>query len=70
MRTKIGFYICHCGLNIAGMQTALDIAESGLKAYPAERQATIGGHMLQFDKAFPTLDCAASSGSSEDGLRR
>jgi DNA-binding response OmpR family regulator/NADH:ubiquinone oxidoreductase subunit E len=48
---------------IAGMQAALDIAEAGHKAYLAERQPTIGGHMLQFDKTFPTLDCAACIGT-------
>jgi NADH:ubiquinone oxidoreductase subunit E len=45
------------------MQAALDIAEAGHKAYLAERQPTIGGHMLQFDKTFPTLDCAACIGT-------
>ena len=47
------------GGGIAGMQTALDIASAGHKVYLVERQTTIGGHMLQFDKTFPTLDCAA-----------
>ncbi len=51
------------GGGIAGMQAALDIAESGRKAYLVERQPTIGGHMLQFDKTFPTLDCAACIGT-------
>ncbi len=51
------------GGGIAGMQAALDIAESGHKAYLVERQSTIGGHMLQFDKTFPTLDCAACIGT-------
>ena len=50
------------GGGIAGMQAALDIAESGLKAYLVERQAAIGGHMLQFDKKYPTLDCVACIG--------
>jgi heterodisulfide reductase subunit A len=51
------------GGGIGGMQAALDIAEAGHKAYLVERQSTIGGHMLQFDKTFPTLDCAACIGT-------
>jgi len=51
------------GGGIAGMQAALDIAKAGFKAYLVERQATVGGHMLQYDKTFPTLDCAACIGT-------
>jgi heterodisulfide reductase subunit A2 len=51
------------GGGIAGMQAALDVAESGHKVFLVERQPTIGGHMLQFDKTFPTLDCAACIGT-------
>ncbi len=51
------------GGGIAGMQAALDIASSGNKAYLIERQPTVGGHMLQYDKTFPTLDCAACIGT-------
>jgi len=51
------------GGGIAGMQAALDIVDSDLKVYLVERQPTIGGHMLQFDKTFPTLDCAACIGT-------
>ena len=51
------------GGGIAGMQAALDVAEAGYKVYLVERQPTIGGHMLQFDKTFPTLDCAACIGT-------
>ena len=51
------------GGGITGMQAALDVAESGHKVYLVERQPTIGGHMLQFDKTFPTLDCAACIGT-------
>jgi len=47
------------GGGIAGIQAALEIAESGHKVHLVERQATIGGHMAMFDKTFPTLDCAA-----------
>jgi heterodisulfide reductase subunit A len=51
------------GGGIAGMQAALDIANGGHKVYLVEKQPTIGGHMLQFDKTFPTLDCAACIGT-------
>lgn len=47
------------GGGIAGIQAALDIASSGNKAYLVEKDPSIGGHMAQFDKTFPTLDCAA-----------
>ena len=46
------------GGGIAGMQSALDLAESGYKVYLVERQSAIGGHMAQLDKTFPTNDCA------------
>jgi len=51
------------GGGIAGMQAALDIGSSGKKVYLVEKDTTIGGHMLQFDKTFPTLDCAACIGT-------
>ncbi|MBU1183515.1 MAG: FAD-dependent oxidoreductase [Proteobacteria bacterium] len=51
------------GGGIAGMQASLDVAKAGFKAYLVERQPTIGGHMLQYDKTFPTLDCAACIGT-------
>lgn len=51
------------GAGITGMQAALDIAQAGHKAYLVERDPSIGGHMLQFDKTFPTLDCAACIGT-------
>jgi heterodisulfide reductase subunit A2 len=51
------------GGGIAGMQAALDIGNSGSKVYLVEKSTTIGGHMLQFDKTFPTLDCAACIGT-------
>ncbi|MCK4767402.1 MAG: FAD-dependent oxidoreductase, partial [Desulfobacula sp.] len=51
------------GGGIAGMQAAIDIGSSGHKAYLIEKDSTIGGHMLQFDKTFPTLDCAACIGT-------
>ncbi|MFC1899847.1 4Fe-4S binding protein [Chloroflexota bacterium] len=47
------------GGGIAGIQTALEIADSGNKVFLVERTPSIGGHMIQFDKTFPTLDCSA-----------
>lgn len=47
------------GGGIAGIQTALDIAEAGFKVDIVEKEPTIGGKMTQIDKTFPTLDCAA-----------
>lgn len=47
------------GGGIAGMQTALDIANAGFKVYLVEREPSIGGRMAQLDKTFPTLDCSA-----------
>lgn len=46
------------GGGIAGMQTALDLADSGYYVYLAERSPSIGGIMSQLDKTFPTNDCA------------
>jgi len=47
------------GGGIAGIEAALRVADSGKKVYLVEKEPTIGGHMAQFDKTFPTLDCAA-----------
>lgn len=47
------------GGGIAGIQTALDIAEAGYKVDIVEKEPTIGGRMAQLDKTFPTLDCSA-----------
>ncbi|MBR3894105.1 MAG: CoB--CoM heterodisulfide reductase iron-sulfur subunit A family protein [Clostridia bacterium] len=47
------------GGGIAGIQTALDIADAGFPVDVVEKQPTIGGKMAQLDKTFPTLDCAA-----------
>jgi heterodisulfide reductase subunit A len=47
------------GGGIAGIQAALKIANSGHKVYLVERTPSIGGHMAQLDKTFPTLDCSA-----------
>jgi heterodisulfide reductase subunit A len=47
------------GGGIAGIQAALDLAESGNQVYLVEKNSTIGGNMARFDKTFPTLDCAS-----------
>jgi len=47
------------GGGIAGIQAALDVADAGYKVYLVESSPTIGGHMAQLDKTFPTLDCSA-----------
>lgn len=47
------------GGGIAGIQSALDIADAGFEVDIVEKQPTIGGKMTQIDKTFPTLDCAA-----------
>jgi heterodisulfide reductase subunit A len=46
------------GGGIAGIQAALEIANSGHKVYLVEKDPSIGGHMIQLDKTFPTLDCS------------
>ncbi len=47
------------GGGIAGIQAALEIADAGYHVVMVEREPSIGGHMAQFDKTFPTLDCSA-----------
>ncbi|MEW6262624.1 MAG: FAD-dependent oxidoreductase [Thermodesulfobacteriota bacterium] len=62
-RTKVHPDVLVVGGGIAGIQAALDVAAGGYRVYLVEREPTIGGHMLQFDKTFPTLDCAACIGT-------
>ncbi|MFC1956697.1 FAD-dependent oxidoreductase [Chloroflexota bacterium] len=45
------------GGGVAGIQAALDIANGERKVYLVEREPSIGGHMIQFSRTFPTLDC-------------
>ena len=47
------------GAGIAGIQAALDIANAGYEVVLVEKEPSIGGHMAQLDKTFPTLDCSA-----------
>ncbi len=46
------------GGGIAGMQTSLDLADSGFYVHLVEESPAIGGAMAQLDKTFPTNDCA------------
>ena len=46
------------GGGIAGIQSALSIADAGYQVYLVEKEPSIGGHMAQLDKTFPTLDCS------------
>ncbi len=46
------------GGGIAGMQSALDLANSGYYVYLVEKSSAIGGMMSQLDKTFPTNDCS------------
>ncbi len=55
--TKTGA-VAVIGAGIAGMQSALDLAESGYKVYLLEKNTSIGGVMAQLDKTFPTNDCS------------
>ena len=55
--TKVGAVLV-VGAGISGMQSALDLANSGFKVYLADRNVSIGGVMAQLDKTFPTNDCS------------
>jgi len=46
------------GGGVAGIQAALDLADTGYKVYLVEREPSIGGRMAQLDKTFPTMDCS------------
>lgn len=56
-KTKIGAAMV-VGGGVGGMQTALDLAEAGIKVYLLDEAPAIGGKMVQLDKTFPTNDCA------------
>ncbi|NLI16490.1 MAG: CoB--CoM heterodisulfide reductase iron-sulfur subunit A family protein [candidate division Zixibacteria bacterium] len=58
-RVPVNSTVLVVGGGIAGIHAALTLADAGKKVYLVEREPTIGGHMAQFDKTFPTLDCAA-----------
>ncbi len=59
MQAKINPATLVVGGGVAGIQAALEIAEAGYHVYLVEREPSIGGHMAQLDKTFPTLDCSA-----------
>lgn len=46
------------GGGISGIQAALDLGKAGFKVYLVEKEPSIGGHMAQLDKTFPTNDCS------------
>jgi heterodisulfide reductase subunit A len=46
------------GAGVAGITTSLRLNEYGMKVHLVEKEASIGGHMIQFPKVFPTLDCS------------
>jgi heterodisulfide reductase subunit A len=46
------------GGGVSGIQAALDLADTGFKVYLVEKAPSIGGHMAQLDKTFPTNDCS------------
>jgi len=58
-RVAINPAVMVVGGGIAGIHAALTMANAGKHVYLVEREPSIGGHMAQFDKTFPTLDCAA-----------
>jgi heterodisulfide reductase subunit A len=58
-RVPVNSSVLIVGGGIAGIHAALTLAGAGKQVYLVERKPSIGGHMAQFDKTFPTLDCAA-----------
>ena len=62
-QTSVNRSVLVVGGGIAGMQAALEVADSEHKVYLVERSPTVGGRMLQLDKTFPTLDCASCIGT-------
>ncbi|MCS7366743.1 MAG: FAD-dependent oxidoreductase, partial [archaeon YNP-WB-062] len=55
---KVGNRVMVIGAGIAGIQAALDLADSGCKVYLVEKEPTIGGRMAQLSYTFPTDDCS------------
>ena len=58
MTEKVKGSVLVVGGGITGMQSALDLANSGYYVYLLEKSPSIGGAMAQLDKTFPTNDCA------------
>jgi heterodisulfide reductase subunit A len=59
MKVKVNPATLVIGGGIAGLQATVELADAGYPVYLVEREPSIGGHMAQFDKTFPTLDCSA-----------
>ena len=57
-KIPIGNSVLVIGAGIAGIQAALDLADSGMNVYVVERESSIGGHMAQLSRSFPTEDCS------------
>jgi len=58
MNAKVNGSVLVVGAGIAGMQSALDLADSGFYVHLVEKLPAIGGVMAQLDKTFPTNDCS------------
>ena len=58
MTAKVNGSVLVVGAGIAGMQSALDLADSGFSVHLVENSPAIGGVMAQLDKTFPTNDCS------------
>jgi len=58
LEAEVGENALIVGGGIAGIQAALDLADSGYHVFLVEKEPFIGGHMAQLDKTFPTLDCS------------
>ena len=52
------FDVLVVGGGISGIQASLDLATAGFRVYLVEKSPSIGGHMAQLDKTFPTNDCS------------
>ena len=59
MDTSVETDVLVIGSGIAGLQSALDLADRGFKVLVAEREASTGGKMIALSKVFPTMDCAS-----------
>ncbi len=58
LRGRAFYDVLVTGGGISGVQAALDLANAGFKVLLVDRGPSIGGHMAQLDKTFPTNDCS------------
>lgn len=58
MRGRLFYDVLVAGGGISGVQAALDLANAGFRVLLVDRGPSIGGHMAQLDKTFPTNDCS------------